>query len=75
MLSIDDIRLRVPYFSNYLEPNDFNNLYSEFLRSLFNYELAELLPTIQYLADFFNMQFDYSDFPFTPKTFGDYCSL
>ena len=64
VMSLDVIVKRVPYFSDYLEPNDFNVLYSAFLEGIFSFELVELLPAIQYLSEYFMLPFVY-DLPET----------
>ena len=46
--------------SHFLSPEyPFNDLFSDFLAQSFGFQLAELLPTIQYVAVFMSMPFNY----------------
>ena len=59
ILTLEGIVSRVPYYSDYLEPNDFNSTFSMFLEQSFSFELSELLPTIQYVSSLFKLPFVY----------------
>ena len=59
VLDVHAIVGRVGYYSDYLEPNEFNSLFAMFLEQSFSFELAELLPTIQYVSDVFKVPFAY----------------
>ena len=59
VLDIEAIVNRVGYYSDYLEPNEFNEMFAMFLEQSFSFELAELLPTIQYVSDIFKVPFAY----------------
>ena len=48
------------YFSNIAGNNMFNQLFSQFLYQGFGFIFEEIFPTIQYVAAFFQIPFDYS---------------
>ena len=49
------------YSSHFLNPEyPFNDLFSDFLVQSFGFQLAELLPTIQYMSTFMALPFNYN---------------
>lgn len=59
--SLEEIAAQFPATSSFLDPNyPFNDLFGNFLKRYCGVELSELLPTIQYMASFLSLQFDYS---------------
>ena len=59
-----------PYTSHFLSPQfPFNQFFAQFLMQTFGFQLEFLLPTIQYLARFMAIPFDYS-LPTSPANNG-----
>jgi hypothetical protein len=59
VLSTEEVYKKVPYFSEYIEPSEFNNTFASFLTQSFSFELPELLPSIQYIGSLFELPFSY----------------
>lgn len=65
--TIEEIATQFPRGSFFLnEQYPFNDLFSNFLRSSFGFSLPELLPTIQFVAEFLLLPFSY-DIPASHK--------
>ena len=59
--SKQDISQRFPLCPSFLDlALPFNDLFAHFLTQSFTFHLADLLPTIQYLATFMAVDFDYT---------------
>jgi hypothetical protein len=59
--SLEEIATQFPTTSSFLDPRfPFNDLFGNFLGKHCRFELSELLPSIQYMAGFLALHFDYS---------------
>eukprot|EP00826_Nyctotherus_ovalis_P017416 TRINITY_DN15128_c0_g1_i2.p2 TRINITY_DN15128_c0_g1~~TRINITY_DN15128_c0_g1_i2.p2 ORF type:complete len:124 (+),score=37.15 TRINITY_DN15128_c0_g1_i2:69-440(+) len=59
--SVQEIAAQFPAISSFLDPRfPFNDLFGNFLDKYCGFELSELLPTIQYMAGFISLRFDYT---------------
>lgn len=58
--TLDKISEEFMYGSAFLDPDNlFNDLFSDFLGQSFGFQIPELLPTIQYVASFMSLPFNY----------------
>jgi len=59
--TIEEIVNQFPNGSLFINPQyPFNDLFSDFLRASFGFDLPELLPTIQYMSGFLALPFNYT---------------